>query len=88
MTSAPKKQQNQLIVTRGEGVKKSENFADIIYGSPLTPKTLPLYFSCSHPRARLMAFMRGKTSAELSPWKSSVSTDHTKAPARFMWLAN
>ena len=34
------KEQNQLIcdmtVTRGGGIKKSENLADIIYGSPLT----------------------------------------------------
>ena len=30
------KEQNQLICDSDKGVKKSENFADIIYGSPLS----------------------------------------------------
>ena len=35
------KEQNQRIFDsdRGEGVKKFENFADVIYGSPLTKRT-------------------------------------------------
>ena len=28
-----------MTVTRGEGVKKSEMFADVLYGSPLTAAT-------------------------------------------------
>ena len=42
----PKKQtkkQNQLICdrNRGGGIKKSENFADVIYGSPLVKIVIP-----------------------------------------------
>ena len=37
--------------TRGEGVKKSKNVADVIYGSPLTGFDIPL-----GPRRRVLRF--------------------------------
>ena len=36
------------VCDRGEGVKKSEHFVDVIYGSPVNLKTVPNY--CSRPR--------------------------------------
>ena len=35
-----REEQNQLICDSDKGVKKSENFADVIFGSPHTPKCL------------------------------------------------
>ena len=47
------KEQNQLICDsdKGGGVKKSENYADVIYGSP---RTVLLLRRRAHARARLM----------------------------------
>ena len=62
------KEQNQLICDsdRGEGVKKSEIFADVIYGSPLSAVPAPAGREGEGARARAVRAFVIKSRESLS----------------------